>query len=60
MANKEHLRRLLDESVEAWNAWGESKPDVRPDLRGIEIGISLHEADLGADLHDATELLCGR
>jgi hypothetical protein len=42
MANEEHVRRLLDEGVEAWNAWRESEPDVTPDL----IGADLSYADL--------------
>ena len=41
MANPEHLAKLK-EGVEAWNAWRETNPDVRPDLDGAD----LREADL--------------
>jgi uncharacterized protein YjbI with pentapeptide repeats len=41
MANPEHVAKLK-EGVEAWNAWREECPDVRPDLRGI----GLHEPEL--------------
>jgi uncharacterized protein YjbI with pentapeptide repeats len=49
MANPEHLALLMD-SVEAWNAWRQQNPDVRPDLRDA----NLRWCDLaGADLHGA-------
>jgi hypothetical protein len=55
MSNEEHVRRLLDEGVEAWNAWREAEPKVRPDLRAANLrGANLRDADLiGADLRDA-------
>lgn len=64
MANKQHVRILLDQGVRAWNAWrGEdvvvpdlSGSDLRgSDLRGSDLGrADLSEADLsGADLSGA-------
>jgi uncharacterized protein YjbI with pentapeptide repeats len=61
MANDEHVA-MLKKGVEAWNAWRDENPDIRPDLvqadlrnrylRGANLrGANLHEADLtGADL----------
>ena len=47
MANDEHVRRLLDEGVEAWNAWREAKPDVRPDLSDANLSrTQLRNANL--------------
>jgi hypothetical protein len=33
MANDEHVA-LLKQGVNAWNAWREKSPGIRPDLRG--------------------------
>ena len=50
MANEEHAGRLLDEGVEAWNAWREVEPDVRPDLsHAALIGTAL----IGANFSNA-------
>ena len=47
MANSEHVAKL-QEGVEAWNAWREQNPDIRPDLREA----CLYRADLvGAKLN---------
>src|SRR5215468_5090127 len=49
MANDEHVA-LLKKGVEAWNAWRDENPNIRPDLREAD----LREADLsGADLSKA-------
>lgn len=32
MANDEHVRRLLNEGVEAWKAWREAEPRERVSL----------------------------
>jgi Pentapeptide repeats (8 copies) len=49
MANQEHLNRLK-EGIEAWNAWRNQYPDIRPDLSGADLGL----ADLsGANLSRA-------
>ena len=42
MANPEH-RQILQQGVEAWNAWREQPKDVSPDLPFADL--------LGADLH---------
>ena len=54
MANEEHLA-ILRKGVEAWNAWREAHPDVRPDLRAADlVGAILPWANLaGADLAGA-------
>ena len=33
MANDEHVA-LLKKSVDAWNAWRDDNPEIRPDLKG--------------------------
>jgi uncharacterized protein YjbI with pentapeptide repeats len=51
MANEEHLT-ILRQGVEAWNAWREAHPTIRPDLSEATlnemalIGANLGEADL--------------
>lgn len=54
MANEEHLAKLL-EGAEAWNAWRERNPEVRPDLTAADLRrADLRAADLvKADLRDA-------
>jgi Pentapeptide repeats (8 copies) len=54
MANAEHLA-ILRQGVDAWNAWREKEPRVRPDLSKADlIGADLSAADLiGADLSAA-------
>ncbi len=56
MANDEHVRRLLNEGVEAWNAWREAEPDVQPDLRNANLrSAKLRSADLrSADLRESS------
>src|SRR4051794_4108393 len=55
MANADHLKRLR-QGVDAWNAWREKKPSIRPDLSGS--GTNLSKANLfgaklrGADLQE--------
>jgi len=44
MTNEEHVRRLRDEDVEAWNAWRETKPGVRPDLASTNLNDDYHAA----------------
>src|SRR5262249_29661082 len=52
MANDEHVA-LLKKGVEAWNAWRERNPDIRPDLSGAH----LSRGDFGsANLLDAEDL----
>jgi hypothetical protein len=41
MANDEHVA-ILKKGVDAWNAWRDENPDIRPDLSGAD----LHEANL--------------
>jgi uncharacterized protein YjbI with pentapeptide repeats len=59
MANSEHVARL-SKGVQAWNAWRRSRPQIEPDLSGVEItgaklaGIDLTQTDLeGAQLRSA-------
>ena len=59
MANEEHLK-ILTEDLGAWSRWRAKYPDLRPDLRGADLGgtdlrdADLHSADLrGAILHHA-------
>ncbi len=54
MANKEHLAKLK-EGVNAWNAWREENPDIRPDLSDAELTrMDLRKANLiGANLFGA-------
>jgi pentapeptide repeat protein len=56
MANKLQLELVL-QGFDAWNAWREKEPSVKPDLRGAKlIGANLGRANLsgaklgGADL----------
>lgn len=55
MANEEHLAKLR-QGREAWNAWREQNPTVRPDLRAAKLdGANLDECDFtGADLDSAS------
>jgi uncharacterized protein YjbI with pentapeptide repeats len=55
MANDEHVAKLK-EGVDAWNAWREENPNIRPNLYGANLyganlfGANLLEADRdGAD-----------
>ena len=54
MANDEHVA-LLKQGVDAWNAWRDENPDIRPDLRGANLrGDDLSGAHLdGAILSGA-------
>jgi uncharacterized protein YjbI with pentapeptide repeats len=54
MANDEHLR-ILEQGVEAWNAWRREHPDIQPDLAGANLAEAyLSAADFsGADLSGA-------
>ena len=59
MANDEHVA-LLKQGVDAWNAWRDENPDIRPDLSEANLsGADLSEANLsganlsGADLSEA-------
>ena len=54
MANPEHLQ-ILQQGVEAWNAWRDQHEDISPDLSGADFcAADLSGADLhGADLHGA-------
>jgi uncharacterized protein YjbI with pentapeptide repeats len=58
MADEEQLA-ILRQGTEAWNAWRENHPDIRPDLRGAilsgaALGADLRVADLrGANLDEA-------
>jgi len=51
MANEKHLA-ILKQGVDAWNAWREENPEVRPHLSGARLtGANLKGVDLrGADL----------
>ena len=51
MADPEQVA-ILKQSVDAWNAWREENPEVRPDLEGADLsGANLLRADLsGANL----------
>ena len=55
MADKALVRRLKENSVEAWNMWRKENPTISPDLSGANLSsISLHDVDLhGTDLHGA-------
>ncbi len=55
MANSEHLARLKEEGVKAWNDWREANEEIVPDLRVADLGgANLYGADLGgADLYGA-------
>ena len=52
MANPEHLK-ILQQGVEAWNAWRDQNPNVIPDLSEVQSwSISLQGADLsGSNLN---------
>jgi hypothetical protein len=59
MANEGHVA-LLKRGVNAWNAWRDKNPEVRPNLSGADLfGANLNRADLrganlnGANLHAA-------
>ena len=41
MANDDHIAQLR-KGVDAWNAWRDENPDIRPDLAGAD----LHSANL--------------
>jgi uncharacterized protein YjbI with pentapeptide repeats len=49
MANDEHVA-MLKKGVDAWNAWRDENPNIRPDLSEANIGGANLE---GADLSDA-------
>jgi uncharacterized protein YjbI with pentapeptide repeats len=55
MANPEHLQ-ILEQGVEAWNAWRKQNEGIRPDLSGATLSrATLSRADLsGAILAGAT------
>jgi uncharacterized protein YjbI with pentapeptide repeats len=60
MANAEHLKLLL-QGVDAWNAWREKEPAVKPDLSGADLsaaklrGANFKEVNLSeAKLRKAT------
>jgi uncharacterized protein YjbI with pentapeptide repeats len=59
MASKEHLQRLIAAisplSISSWNQWRMENPNVRPNLRGVELpGVNLSFANLShADLSHA-------
>ncbi|MDO9714220.1 pentapeptide repeat-containing protein [Paracraurococcus lichenis] len=47
MANADHLD-LLRQGVEAWNAWREKEPSVRPDLSGTDLSFkNFRKANFG-------------
>jgi uncharacterized protein YjbI with pentapeptide repeats len=59
VANQEHVE-LLKRGVDEWNQWRENNPNLRPDLREIELkrvdlrGVNLRKVDLsGAVLRGA-------
>ena len=54
MADKEHLA-ILKKGVDAWNAWREKNPGVRPSFSGADLsGAGLSEANLSeANLSEA-------
>ena len=37
MANEEHVRRLKEEGVEAWNQWRKDNPELGPDLSEADL-----------------------
>jgi hypothetical protein len=46
MANDEHVA-ILKKGVDAWNAWRDENPDIRPDLVQVDLrGESLRNANL--------------
>ena len=51
MANRKQLE-ILQQGVEAWNAWRVENPDVKIDLRGAKLdgmdlsGVNFREADI--------------
>jgi uncharacterized protein YjbI with pentapeptide repeats len=60
MANDEHVA-ILKKGKDAWNAWREENPDIRPDLTKVDLseaylsGADLRAADLfEANLHGAS------
>jgi uncharacterized protein YjbI with pentapeptide repeats len=52
MANDEHVA-LLKQGVDAWNAWREKNPDIRPDLSEVDLRDAFL---LGANLSTANRL----
>ena len=59
MANPEHLK-ILEQGVEVWNHWRQKNPDIKPELRQVDLygadftGVDLRAADLThADLRTA-------
>lgn len=42
MANKKHHHMFM-QGAKVWNAWRKEHPDLRPNLRGIDIGINTTE-----------------
>src|SRR5688572_23623270 len=66
MANPEHIC-ILEQGVQAWNAWRESHPDVMPDLTRASLaqeildgynfsGCDMRYANLAASCLDGTNL----
>ena len=55
MANDEHLQ-ILQQGVEAWNAWRDQHRDIRPNLRGANLrGVDFPRGILvGANLSETT------
>ncbi|RMI09118.1 MAG: pentapeptide repeat-containing protein, partial [Calditrichaeota bacterium] len=60
MANREHLQ-VLEQGVEAWNAWRNAHENVKPDLSGANLSGGKYEGInfSGADLRE-TNLRCAR
>ena len=52
MANKKHHHMFM-QGAKVWNEWRKKYPELRPNLRGIDIGIYtsqyLHYKDMGED-----------
>ncbi len=67
MANPEHLKRLLNDTAEQWNAWRDAYPNVKPNLYGVELSREFQQTPQGyggafLSLHDRnlrdTSLAC--
>jgi uncharacterized protein YjbI with pentapeptide repeats len=57
MANDEHVA-MLKKGVEAWNAWRDNNPNIRPDLTGADLtGANLDRANLSSTNLSQTSLL---
>jgi len=45
MANKNHLK-ILRQGVKVWNRWREQKPEIKPDLSGVDLsGLNLFDVN---------------